>query len=211
MTEVFTFGKYKNLTVNNIFEKDKNYLIWLSKQTWFKNNHIKLYDSSMKIISEYSPVIDQKRFVVYTDGACPNNGSVNAKASIGIHFPDKNPIKIDDISEILEVSKPSNNVAELSAICKTFEILKENKVEIPIELYTDSKYCLETLLEWYEKWKRENILHTKKNIPLIEKTYNLFKSFNNLQLYHVKGHSKKMDEHSCGNRNADRLARDAFK
>ena len=127
------------------------------------------------------------------------------------HFSEKNPIKIDDISQVLNTSKPSNNIAELSAIYKTFELLKENDVKMPIELYTDSKYCLATLLEWYEKWKKENILHTKKNISLVEKTYNLYKTFDNLKIYHVKGHSKKMDEHSCGNRIADQLARDAFK
>ena len=211
MTEVLTFGKYKNISIDRVFEKDKNYLRWLCNQSWFKVNHNRLYNSSIKVVNEYSPIINNKKFIVYTDGACPNNGNIKAKASIGIHFSEKNPIKIDDISQVLNTSKPSNNIAELSAIYKTFELLKENDAKIPIELYTDSKYCLATLLEWYEKWKKENILHTKKNISLVEKTYNLYKTFDNLKIYHVKGHSKKMDEHSCGNRIADQLARDAFK
>ena len=211
MTEVLTFGKYKNISIDRVFEKDKNYLRWLCNQSWFKVNHNRLYNSSIKVVNEYSPIINNKKFIVYTDGACPNNGNFKAKASIGIHFSEKNPIKIDDISQVLNTSKPSNNIAELSAIYKTFELLKENDVKMPIELYTDSKYCLATLLEWYEKWKKENILHTKKNISLVEKTYNLYKTFDNLKIYHVKGHSKKMDEHSCGNRIADQLARDAFK
>jgi ribonuclease HI len=211
MAEVFTFGKYKNISIDNVFKKDKNYLIWLCKQTWFKNNHNILYDSSMNVIDSYSPIIDNDKFVVYTDGACPNNGNIKARASIGIHFSEKNLVKIEDISERLDVLKPSNNIAELSAICKTFELLKENNIKVPIEIYTDSKYCLSTIIDWYEKWKKENILHTKKNIPLVEKTYKLYKSFDDLKIYHVKGHSKKMDDHSCGNRIADQLARDAFK
>ena len=80
-----------------------------------------------------------------------------------------------------------------------------------IELYTDSKYCQTTLLEWYENWVRENKLHTKKHIPLIKKTYDLYKSFDNIEINYVKAHSKNTDKHSCGNRIADQLARNAIK
>ena len=33
------------------------------------------------------------KFIIYTDGACINNGRKNAKCSIGIHFSNKNKYK----------------------------------------------------------------------------------------------------------------------
>ena len=38
--------------------------------------------------------------VVYTDGACSNNGKKNAKCSIGIHFSDNNTIKTLEKSRV---------------------------------------------------------------------------------------------------------------
>ena len=89
--------------------------------------------------------------------------------------------------------------------------VKNNDVKIPIEIYTDSSYCRSILLEWYEKWVRNNLLENKKNISIIKKTYDIYKSFRNINIIHVRSHTNKKDEHSCGNRIADRLARDALK
>ena len=44
MTEVLTFGKYKNISIDRVFEKDKNYLRWLCNQSLFKVNHNRLYN-----------------------------------------------------------------------------------------------------------------------------------------------------------------------
>tara|TARA_B100001094_G_C18173128_1_gene796329 strand:+ start:281 stop:922 length:642 start_codon:yes stop_codon:yes gene_type:complete len=211
MKNIFTFGKYKNKDIQEVFTKDKQYIVWLCKQEWFQKNHFELFETSKKTMNEYKPNINPDKFIIYTDGACPNNGSIHAKASIGIHFSDKNPIKLNDVSEVLHINDPSNNVAELSAIYKSLQMIKENKIEIPIELYTDSMYCRSILIEWYEKWVRNNLLGNKKNLELIKKTYDIYKSINNIDIYHVNGHSKKTDEHSYGNNIADKLARGAFK
>ena len=211
MKSILTFGKYKNKNIKDVFKKDKQYIIWLCKQEWFEKNHNELFIHSKKTLDEYEPIINQNKFIIYTDGACPNNGSINAKASIGIHFSDKNPIKLNDVSEVLYIDDPSNNVAELSAIYKSLQMIKDNQIGIPIEIYTDSMYCRSILIEWYEKWVRNNLLGNKKNLELIKKTYNIYKSINDINIHHVPGHSKKTDEHSCGNNVADKLARDAFK
>tara|TARA_B100000902_G_scaffold370031_1_gene394791 strand:- start:389 stop:1018 length:630 start_codon:yes stop_codon:yes gene_type:complete len=208
---ILTFGKYKNTPISDIFDKDKQYIKWLCSQDWFEINHKALYDYSFQILNDYKPVKYEDRFIVYTDGACPNNGNSKAKSSIGIHFSEKNPIVIEDVSEKLYTSNHSNNIAELSAILKCFELMKEKDIKIPIYLYTDSKYCMSILTEWYEKWIRAKLLQGKKNLPLIQKTYELYKSFENIEILHIKGHSKKTDEHSYGNIIADQLARNALK
>ena len=110
----------------------------------------------------------------------------------------------------MDVQNPSNNVAELYAIYYSLKLLKKNNINLPIELFTDSSYCRSILIEWYQKWVDNDLLQNKKNLSLIKKTYNLYRSFENIQIIHVKGHSKKTDEHSYGNNIADKLARNAF-
>ena len=46
--------------------------------------------------------INHNKFVVYTDGACRNNGKSNALSSIGIYFSNRNLKKIDSVSEVLK-------------------------------------------------------------------------------------------------------------
>ena len=96
-------------------------------------------------------------------------------------------------------------------IKKKIWLMLENKVNIPIELYTDSSYCRLILLEWYEKWVRNNLLKNKKNLNIIKKTYDIFKTFENINIIHINSHTNKKDEHSCGNHIADQLARNALR
>ena len=72
-------------------------------------------------------VYNKDKFIIYTDGALTYNGDKKrAKCSIGIHFSDKNMVKIEDISEKLNVKQPSNNIAELTAILRALlQIIKK--------------------------------------------------------------------------------------
>ena len=153
-------------------------------------------------------------FKVYTDGACINNGYPNAKCSIGIHFPKTNFIQLNDISEFLDVKKSSNNVAELTAIKKSLEIIKENKIIAPINIYTDSMYSKNCIEKWYPNWMKKNIVHTKKNYKLISEIFDIYSSLNehnNIKLVYIKAHTGLQDEDSIGNEMADKLAVDALK
>ena len=187
------------------------YINWLCSQKWFHENHSELYTISVEVINEYKPVINDDKFIVYTDGACPNNGNSKARSSIGIHFSEKNSVKIVDVGSALNLTKHSNNYAEMSAIYESLRLIKEKDIKLPIELYTDSTYCRSILLEWYEKWVRNDLLHNKKNISIIQKTYDIYKEFDNLKIIHVPAHTRNTDEHSYGNSIADQLARNALK
>ena len=83
---------------------------------------------------------------------------------------------------------------------------------MPIHLYTDSAYCKAILEVWYVKWVTEvDLLENKKNLEIIKQTYDLYKSIDNIEIHKVKGHTTNNDEHSYGNRIADKLARGALK
>jgi ribonuclease HI len=208
---LLTFGKYKNKTIQDVFKLDKQYINWLCSQEWFHENHSGLYKHSVEVIDKYKPVINDDKFIVYTDGACPNNGTSKARSSIGIHFSEKNTVKIEDVGSALNLTKHSNNYAEMSAIYESLCLIKEKDIQLPIELYTDSTYCRSILLEWYEKWVRNDLLHNKKNLTIIQKTYDIYKGFDNLKIIHVPAHTRNKDEHSYGNSIADQLARNALK
>jgi len=209
---MITFGKYKGKTLQYIYKFDKQYLEWLSSQIWFKERHISLYNDTLKILETKINKYNDK-FLIYTDGACPYNGSSKARSSIGIHFSDKNNYHLEDVSEKLNLQNHSNNIAELLAIKKSLELVIENKnkINVPIHLYTDSAYCKSILDEWYLKWVRNDLLDNKKNLEIIKQTYDLYKSIDDITIYKVKGHSTDNDEHSYGNRIADKLARGALK
>jgi len=144
-----------------------------------------------------------EKFIIYTDGACINNGRKNAKCSIGIHFSNKNKYKINDVSEILKVPTSTNNIAELTAIKTSLELVKSHNIDIPIYLYTDSEYSLNVLEKWYPTWWVE------QNFPLIDETYKLYKELNPI-MTHVRSHTGNTDEHSLGNEIADKLATDVL-
>jgi ribonuclease HI len=149
---------------------------------------------------------------VFTDGACINNGKPNAKAGIGV-FLSENDTR--NVSRRV-IGKQTNNVAELSAILEVFSILEEEieRGDI-INIYSDSKYSINSFTLWAIKWEQNN--WTKKewnkstktsiqNLELIKRGYELFNKYNNVNIFHIKAHTGLSDELSVGNENADRLA-----
>jgi|TARA_Y100000589_G_C27152053_1_gene629356 ribonuclease HI len=156
----------------------------------------------------------------FTDGGCFNNGKKGARAGYGVFFGDND---IRNISEKV-TSKQTNNVGELMAILRALEILYEDKKnKYHIELYTDSKYCLQIFERhnnkfnklcqpWINKWRINNFKGIK-NVEIIKKIDLLLKKFNNIIFIHVRSHqSMPQDINSneykiwYGNEQADKLA-----
>ena len=107
----------------------------------------------------------------------------------------------------------TNNVAELNAIDKAFNILKKYiNTTKQIKLYTDSLYAIRCLTSYGEKLENNSWDSEKEipNIDLVKYMYNKFKNINNIELIHIKAHTNKKDEHSLGNKQADILAYNAL-
>lgn len=143
------------------------------------------------------------RIQVFTDGSCLNNGKKNAKAGIGIYFG-----KDDDrnISEPYR-DKPTNNRAELYAIIKAYNILKD-EIEVKkhdVVIYTDSEYSINCFSEYGDKMSELNWKKKFPNKDLVRTGYYLLNK-PNIIMEHVKAHTNNTDEISIGNRNADYLA-----
>lgn len=147
---------------------------------------------------------------IYTDGACPRNGFGAKQASIGIFFGDGDS---RNISSLFNMENPTNNRAELFAIL----IALENS-EGPVEICSDSKYSINCVTLWMEKWERndwktaggkpvknkELILDIKKRM---ENRHVKFRYVSNFD--HKKPRDKTNKDH-YGNYMADKLANDAL-
>ena len=76
---------------------------------------------------------------VYTDGACSKNGTRAASAGIGIYFGENDP---RNVSEKL-LGKQTNNLAELTAIVKTYAIIRPDLLSgKKVAIVTDSEYAI---------------------------------------------------------------------
>jgi ribonuclease HI len=204
-----TFGKYSGKTVKEVVSEDKQYSRWLISQPWFSIKHDDMYDYLIKELNDPLEKTIQPRtensFIVYTDGACKNNGKKKAKGGIGIHFSETNKIQIPDVSEKLIYTKQTNNAAELMAILKCLELCHVSSVKEKIYLYTDSEYSIKCITIWYPEWSKNNKCQDKKNIDILHKINNLYQILD-VELIHIRAHTGLNDIHSLGNEIADKLA-----
>jgi len=205
------FGKYRNQHINEIVTKDKKYLEWLNTQPWFIIKFKDIHNQTNDLLNEnIIPLQINNSFVIYTDGACSNNGSKNAKAGIGVHFSSNNKTKLEDISIRLDIDTPTNNKAELIAIEKALETCSKNNIKEKIIIFTDSQYSLKCITLWYPAWVIKNKLENRKNLDILERIDPLIKQLN-VEFQHIRAHTELQDEHSLGNSIADRLATDCLK
>ncbi|KAJ2236997.1 Ribonuclease H1 [Coemansia sp. RSA 485] len=148
------------------------------------------------------------RRVVYTDGACRDNGLKTAIAGIGVYFNDP---AINNISEPLEAgTRQTNQRAELYAMIRALEHLDDtigfqnNQV---VNICTDSYYGMRCMTRWYFFWITngwKNIHGNKvRNQDLIRRLRKLIQELQVVvEFSFVPGHS-----HVHGNKKADALAR----
>jgi ribonuclease HI len=142
---------------------------------------------------------------IYTDGSCANNGYKNAVAGIGIYF---GPQDSRNVSQRIE-GKQTNNTAELGAVLHLYTIIEEDiKADKPIGIVTDSIYAIRCCTTYGKKCADSK---WKKDIPnkdMVKRAYELY-SGTNVEFIHVMAHTGNADVHSLGNREADRLAKNA--
>ena len=159
---------------------------------------------------ENGTIISNKKIIVFTDGACSNNGKTNAKAGIGVFFKENDE---RNVSRKID-GKQTNNTAELSAVIEVFKILKKEINDgIYIIVYTDSEYVMNCSNSYGEKCQKSNWRNNKgmvANHELVKEIYTLFINNKNVSIKHVKAHTNNIDELSIGNSWADKLATDSL-
>jgi len=145
----------------------------------------------------------QPDYYVYTDGACSKNGTSHASAGIGIYF---SPNDSRNVSMRLS-GKQTNNAAELTAIIKAIQIV-ENDVRNGkcVAIVTDSEYSIRCATTYGEKCAKKQWKDDIPNQDLVRELYEVYSQTSTIKFIHIKAHTRLMDIHSIGNREADKLA-----
>lgn len=159
--------------------------------------------------------------VVYTDGACKNNGKKNSMAGIGIYNSQTNEeiyYNLDDLNpkyyklNIIKFNH-TNNVAELMAILHAINLYFNPGTFGNVLIKTDSMYCVNSLNVWYKNWIKNDWKNSKgapvANKEIIQAILE-YKDF--IKVVYVPAHTNKVPkDHSkyldwYGNDVADKLA-----
>jgi len=147
-------------------------------------------------------VLENGYVVVYTDGACENNGKANAKAGIGVWFGDLNGL---NISEPVK-GRATNNTAEIQAPTEALKVLK-NLGYSKVKIFTDSQFTINCITKWIQKWKKNQWKLAGggpvKNKEDLVKLDELCGQFQDIKWEYCAGHRG-----IKGNEEADKLARE---
>lgn len=141
-----------------------------------------------------------KKVKIYTDGACSQNPGPGGWAFI---------IKFNE--HVLEKSgakeKTTNNRMELLGVINA---LKALKIPCEAEIYTDSKYVVDSIEKgWVFRWQQNNWMKNKKekalNKDLWEELLHLLKKHKTKFIW-IKGHANNEENERC-----DKLAVSEYK
>jgi ribonuclease HI len=95
--------------------------------------------------------LSKGKALIYTDGACSRNGQgSNAKAGIGVYWPDKPQ---NNISEPMD-GRATNQRAEIEAARRGIEQARAQGYE-EVTVRTDSQYVKNAAESWIPNWQRE--------------------------------------------------------
>ena len=136
----------------------------------------------------------EKNIIIYTDGSCLNNPGVGGWAALLIYGDKKKEITGGEMDT-------TNNRMELTAAIEALNSLKKN---LPITLYTDSRYLQDGIQKYCHNWVKNNWRTANKkpvkNKDLWEQIYELNQKYN-IEWHWVKAHH--IDEY---NHRVDHLA-----
>jgi ribonuclease HI len=143
--------------------------------------------------------------IIFTDGACSNNGKSSSKAGYGVYWPHRpelnkcGPLNADWLQ--------TNQKAELYAIQAAVEQILTHSLVGPFEIRSDSSYSVQALTDWCHRWEASQWTHPVKNLDLVRDILGVAERVVNgddskrIYLRHIRGHAG-----DPGNEAADRLA-----
>ena len=145
--------------------------------------------------------------MVFTDGACPNNGKGGARAGIGVWW---NYGHKHNVSERVKGEKQTNNVGEIQAIVRAIRLACEMKNVRKLQINTDSEFTINSVTKWMSGWKKKGWrkadgkeVANKEDFMILDDVLQKAKDIEKVEIkwQHVRGHAGVE-----GNEEADKLA-----
>ena len=189
-------------------------------QRWFTPSANDVPQIQQQQEPEQPPTSDSAAvFHIFTDGSCPDNGRRGAKGGFGVHVYSDKQSGLDISEPLMPNEQQTNNRGELRAIQAALDLIDKHgskwyKDHGKIKIWTDSEYCINSLVKWSAGWKRNNWMKRDgcliQNLDLVRPMYERLSKMPRVSLQHVRAHQdgKKNEFPFDGNREADRLARE---
>lgn len=126
--------------------------------------------------------MQQKHVIIYTDGACSGNPGPGGWGALLAYGENEKELSGGEW-------ETTNNRMELMAAIKSLEALKK---PCKVDLYTDSQYLRQGIMQWIHGWKKRGWKNAQKkdvkNRDLWEKIDSLVER-HDVTFHWVKGHS----------------------
>lgn len=154
------------------------------------------------------------RNVVYTDGACQDNGKRKAKGGMGVFFGKGH---VSNFSGPLSEQKDTNQKAELMAIYHALRLISSYSKKLIWDIRTESQYAINCITNWAETWKQNGWIDRQgspvENCDIVKKILQLMEDLEEAKwddhtsvvFTHVTGHTG-----NTGNEAADKLAKEGI-
>ena len=128
---------------------------------------------------------------VYTDGSCLNNPGPGGWAYLILfYYSDRTVEKLVRAEKADKTT--TNNQMELLSVINSLIFLLQEKINVTIDLYTDSQYVSKGVNEWLPNWKKNQWKNGKKkeilNIELWKQLDYLVENVKNIKISYVKAH-----------------------
>lgn len=142
---------------------------------------------------------------IYTDGSCLGNPGKGGWAFV---IPYNDGIVTRWANSHADTT---NNIMELTAAVKALEYVIQNKIESDINIYTDSKYLQNGMIQWIHSWKKNNWKTSNKKSVKNEVIWKALDELvtqvtGSIRWIHVKAHAD-----NYYNNMVDRIANEAAK
>jgi ribonuclease HI len=140
--------------------------------------------------------LDNESLTTYTDGSCLDNGKINAKCGVGVWFTENHS---KNTSTKIGGNHLTNQISELAVIITTLE---KTPTYAPLTIKTDSKYIINGLTTYLEKWEDMGQIGIQNKEWFKKVAYLLRCRSTPTSFQWVKGHNSKE-----GNEESNKLAK----
>lgn len=166
-----------------------------------------LFETKSKATRELTIPVEaeglDRAYLIFSDGACRGNPGPGAWASL------IQDVKGEILLQASGVDVPTtNNKMELQGVINGLEHLIDRWVqsgmserEIPVFVYSDSKYVVDGITSWVSGWKARGWKKadgkSPENVDLWQQLDSLNSQFNNIKYVWVKGHAGHPQNELC--------------
>ncbi|KAI3572228.1 ribonuclease H-like domain-containing protein [Fusarium oxysporum f. sp. albedinis] len=148
----------------------------------------------------------RRSLVVFIDGACPANGPAALQASVGVYFGPESP---KNISRLIDTSRPTNQLAEITAAVEAMRqvrsvVVPERRILLKgssprttpdtlrdarrfrLVLATDSSYLVDCMCKYMPQWTFDNLNRNSEGFRILNEETELLSVVGvQVQWYHV--------------------------